>query len=179
MSVPIKSHSLKPNPLKYLASYSADLQNQINQLLQQKKLGTFLLGKYPRTHDVSNDKELREFTLAIKNRYIKKSAPLSKVIFDPKIHVIKNALGLHSFVSRVQGNKLKSKNEIRISSVFKKAPEEFLQMIVVHELAHLKEKDHNKNFYQLCQHMLPDYHQLEFDMRVYLTQLDVDGNIYS
>ena len=81
-------------------------------------------------------------------------------------------------MSRVQGNKLKSKNEIRISSVFKKAPEAFLSMIVVHELAHLKEKEHNKNFYQLCLHMLPDYHQLEFDMRVYLTQLEIYGDIY-
>lgn len=41
-------------------------------------------------------------------------------------------------------------------------------MIVVHELAHLKEHDHNKAFYQLCCHILPDYHQLEFDCRVYL-----------
>jgi predicted metal-dependent hydrolase len=46
-------------------------------------------------------------------------------------------------------------------------------MIVVHELAHLKELDHNKAFYQLCQYMLPDYHQLEFDLRVYLTWRDL------
>ena len=42
-------------------------------------------------------------------------------------------------------------------------------MIVVHELAHLKELDHNKAFYQLCEYMLPEYHQREFDLRVYLT----------
>ena len=52
-------------------------------------------------------------------------------------------------------------------------------MIVVHELAHLKEKEHNKAFYQLCQYMLPDYHQLEFEMRLYLTHLEVDGALYS
>ena len=46
-------------------------------------------------------------------------------------------------------------------------------MIVVHELAHLKEKDHNKAFYQLCQHMEPDYHQLEFDLRLWLTWRDI------
>ena len=114
-----------------------------------------------------------------KNQYLKKSSPLSKVKFDDKIHVIKNALGLHSFVSRVQGNKLKSKNEIRIATVFKSAPEEFLAMIVVHELAHLKEKDHNKAFYQLCQHMLPNYHQIELDLRIYLTQLENVGKIYN
>jgi predicted metal-dependent hydrolase len=49
-------------------------------------------------------------------------------------------------------------------------------MIVVHELAHLKEREHDKAFYQLCRHMAPDYHQLEFDLRLYLTQLDLEGN---
>jgi predicted metal-dependent hydrolase len=50
-------------------------------------------------------------------------------------------------------------------------------MIVVHELAHLKEKGHDKAFYQLCTYMEPDYHQLEFDLRLYLTHLDEVGPI--
>ena len=45
-------------------------------------------------------------------------------------------------------------------------------MIVVHELAHLREKDHGKAFYQLCTHMEPDYHQLEFDVRLWLTGVE-------
>jgi predicted metal-dependent hydrolase len=169
----------KAQKLKYLANYPDDLQQQIQQMLDKKSLKTYLLNKYPQCHDVANDKVLRTYVTAIKNDYLKKSPPLSKVVFDKKIHVINNALGLHSFVSRVQGNKLKSKNEIRISTIFQKCPEAFLQMIVVHELAHLKEKDHNKAFYQLCRHMLPDYHQLEFDMRVYLTYVDLLGSVYS
>ena len=48
-------------------------------------------------------------------------------------------------------------------------------MIVVHELAHIKEREHGKAFYQLCTHMEPDYAQLEFDVRVYLTYLDAGG----
>ena len=48
-------------------------------------------------------------------------------------------------------------------------------MIVVHELAHLKHADHDKAFYQLCTHMLPDYHQLEFDVRLYLTYREAVG----
>ncbi|HAB92673.1 MAG TPA: metal-dependent hydrolase, partial [Pseudomonas sp.] len=63
----------------------------------------------------------------------------------------------------------------RIASLFRDTPPQFLQMIVVHELAHLREKDHNKAFYQLCQHMLPDYHQYEFDLRIYLTWRDTQN----
>ena len=164
--------------LKYLSNYSEQVKAQVLKLVEQEKLADYLLKKYPTTHQLVNDKSLREYAVSIKNQYIKKSSPLSQVIYDPKIHVINNALGLHTFVSRVQGNKLKSKNEIRISDVFRKSPEAFLRMIVVHELAHLKEKDHNKAFYNLCCHMESDYHQLELDMRLYLTQISLFGDIY-
>lgn len=164
--------------LKYLTAYPEHLQAQVQRLVDQNQLGSFLLERYPLPHGIKNDGALRDYTLDIKQRYLRKSDTLSKVIFDNRIHVVNNALGLHTYLSRVQGGKLKSKNEIRISSLFKQAPEELLNMIVVHELAHLKEKDHNKNFYQLCQHMQPNYHQLEFDTRLYLTQIETFGAIY-
>jgi len=167
-----------PNQLKYLSSYSLDIQNKIRTMVEQDTLGSFLLKKYSKTHDIKNDKMLREYVMNLKNTHLRKSSPLSKVIYDKKIHVVNNALGLHTFVSRVQGSKLKSKNEIRISDIFKTGPEAFLEMIVVHELAHIRIKPHDKAFYQLCEHMLPNYHQLEFEMRVYLTQLELKGGIY-
>lgn len=89
--------------------------------------------------------------------------------YDAKLHVLNNVLGSHTRVSRVQGGQLKAKREIRIATLFKDAPANFLRMIVVHELAHLKERAHDKAFYALCQHMEPDYHQLEFDLRLWLT----------
>lgn len=164
--------------MKYLSAYSPTIQQQVQQMLIEKTLEKYLLKKYPTVHQITSDRALRDYVMAFKNQYIKKSSPLSQVKYDDKLHVIKNALGTHTYVSRVQGNKLKGKNEIRIGSLFKKTPEPFLQMIVVHELAHIKEKDHNKAFYQLCQHMLPDYHQLELDLRLYLTQVEQLGEIY-
>ena len=97
------------------------------------------------------------------------AAGLDKVLYDAKLDVLQKALGLHTAVSRVQGGKLRAKKEIRIAALFRDTAPQFLNMIVVHELAHLREFDHNKAFYQLCEHMLPGYHQLEFDLRVYLT----------
>lgn len=164
--------------LKYLSAYSPTVQNQVQQMLDNNTLAKYLLNKYPEIHNINNDKCLRSYVMAIKNQYLKKSSPLSQIKYDDKIHVINNALGLHTYVSRVQGNKLKSKNEIRIGSLFRKSPEAFLSMIVVHELAHLKEKDHNKAFYKLCQNMMSDYYQVELDLRIYLTQLEQLGDIY-
>ena len=161
--------------LRYISNYPQTLKDQVQKMLDEKALADFLLKKYPKPHTVYNDKALREYAMQIKNQYMKKSSPLSKVIYDGKIHVINNALGLHSYVPRIQGNKVKMKNELRVSSVFKKAPLELLNMIVVHELAHLKEKQHDKAFYKLCIHMLPEYHQLEFDMRLYMIQIEIEG----
>ena len=138
-------------------------------MIDENKLGTFLKKKHPQFHEIRSDAALRDYTVALKTRFMKKSGPLSKVAYDNKIHVIHNALGTHHYVSRIQGKKLRSKNEIHISSVFKTAPLNFLNMIVVHELAHLKEKEHNKAFYKLCENMHPAYHQTEFDLRLYLT----------
>jgi hypothetical protein len=53
-----------------------------------------------------------------------------------------------------------------------------LDAVIVHELAHLKEREHGKSFYQLCEHMEPAYHQLEFDTRLYLTLIDLGGTLY-
>jgi len=164
--------------LKYLSGYPDSITSQVNHLIDQNKLGDFILQRYPKIHDIRSDKALYDYVQALKNEYIRKSQPLSKIVYDDKINVIKHALGLHTFVSRVQGGKLKAKNEIRIASVFKRAPVEFLRMIAVHELAHLKEKDHNKAFYKLCNYMEPGYHQLELDMRLYLTQIELNGRLY-
>lgn len=162
--------------LKYLQGYSSDLTSQVQQLIDSQRLEALLLKKYPDNHNIKTEKALYDYVVEIKNQYLKKSAPISKVAYDNKINVIHHALGLHTFISRVQGGKLKSKHEIRVAAVFKDAPLAFLRMIVVHELAHLREKEHNKSFYQLCCHMEPNYHQLEFDMRLYLTHIDISKN---
>lgn len=163
--------------LTYLQGYPESLLEQVNILITQDRLGDVLHKRYPDSHDITTDKALYQYTLDIKNRYLRNAAPVNKVMYDSKIHVLNNALGLHTAVSRVQGGKLKAKAEIRVATVFRDAPEAFLRMIVVHELAHLKEKEHNKAFYQLCCHMEPQYHQLEFDTRLWLTQLALARNV--
>lgn len=163
---------------KYLNQYPASVKAQVETLVAEQRLGDTLLARYPHAHSMTSDQQLRDYVVDLKNVYMKKSAPLSKVIYDNKLHVLHNALGLHTYVARVHGKKVKAKNEIRIGGVFRKTPEPFLNMIAVHELAHLKEKEHNKAFYRLCLHMQPNYHQLEFDVRLYLVQLELFGGLY-
>ncbi len=165
------------HPMKYLSGYPDSLKAQVQQLMAQERLGDMLLTKYPRTHDVRTDKALYDYVMDLKNTFLRNAEPLSKIAFDSKLHVIAHALGTHTTISRVQGGKLKAKREIRVATLFKDVPAEFLKMIAVHELAHIKEKAHDKAFYQLCTYMEPQYHQYEFDLRVYLTHIDAAGKL--
>jgi predicted metal-dependent hydrolase len=172
--VPSLYAATMPMPtLKYLTHYPEPLQAQVRTLIAENRLGEMLQKRYPEPNTVRTDKALQEFTLSLKAQHMKSAVTPAKVIFDNHLQVVKHALGTHTQVSRVHGSKLVAKREIRIASVFIDAPAAFLQMIVVHELAHLKQREHDKAFYQLCHHMAPDYAQLEFDLRLYLTHLDL------
>lgn len=160
-------------PLKYLAHYSESVQSQVRELIAAGKLGELLLKKYSATHSIRNDKALFDYVTGLKNEFLRGADPLSKVTFDSKLKIIQHALGTHTTISRVQGTKLKSKREIRVATLFKDVPIELLRMIVVHELAHIKEREHDKAFYKLCTYMEPQYHQYELDLRLYLTYQDL------
>jgi UTP pyrophosphatase len=164
---------LQLRSLRYLQGYPAQLLEQVEALLHAGRLGTLVAQRHPQAHEVRTERALYEYVHELKSRHMRSAPPLSKVAYDPKLHVMKNALGTHTAVSRVQGGRLKAKREIRIATLFKEAPADFLRMIVVHELAHLKEPEHGKAFYALCQHMEPDYHQLEFDLRLWLIVQDM------
>ncbi|RJX72989.1 M48 family peptidase [Vibrio sinensis] len=164
------------NPvLRYIQGYPEHITTPVRQMVEANRLTQWFEKRYPENHTIKSEKALFDYTMGYKNRYMKKTSPLSKVVYDNKIHLINNALGLHTYVAKVHGGKIKTKNEIRIASVFKNAPEPLLRMLVVHELAHLKEKDHNKAFYQLCCHMEPDYHQLELDARLFMMYLETNN----
>ena len=164
---------MKPLPpaddLRFLGGYPMSTLDQVRALIAQGQLGGYLARRYPQRHDVRNDGALYEHAMALKQRYLRNAPPLAKVLYDNRLQIDQRALGTLTAVSRIQGGQLKAKKEIRVAAIFKDAPADMLQMIVVHELAHLKEREHDKAFYALCEHMLPDYHQIEFDTRLYLT----------
>jgi len=163
------------NELKYLLAYPGDLQARVQKIVAGNGLADLLRSKYPAAHGIRSDRALYQYVSGLKNEFLRNAEAVDKVLFDSKIHVIQHALGLHTARSRVQGSRLKASHEIRIASMFRETPPEFLRMIVVHELAHLKERQHDKAFYKLCGHMEPAYYQLEFDVRLYLTHLDLTG----
>lgn len=155
---------------RHLGRYSDAVQAQVEQLVVDDSLGAYLERKYPTRHSIRSDPALYDYVTALKQSHLRSSPRLHKVTWQNKMDVLQKVLGVNTITSRIQGARLKSKAEIRIASLFKDTAPEFLQMVAVHELAHLREREHNKAFYQLCEHMMPDYHQVEFDLRLLMLQ---------
>lgn len=164
--------------LKYFTGYPEHIITQVTQLIENGQLRDYFAKKYPAAHQIRSEKLLYQYTDTLKSRFLKNTPRLTSVKFKKQKDLVKNALGTHTFKRTAHGKKLKANHEIAIAEQLKYAPEPLLKALVVHELAHFKEKDHNKSFYNLCCHMEPQYHQLELDMRLFLVLVERDECFY-
>lgn len=161
-------------PLPYLAAYPEELQARAESLLRAEGVADYLATRYPERHAIRTSKALAVYVQELKAKHMRKAAPLGKVFYDDRLFA-GDALGLHVTTTRIQGANLRKRRELRIASLFKEVPAAFLRMIVVHELAHMKHAEHDRDFYRLCTFMEPDYAQLEFDLRLHLTAVEWTG----
>ena len=88
--------------LKYIAHYSEQIQSQAATLISSGRLGDYLDKNYPDRHQVQSDKALYQYINEIKSQYMRKSNPLTQVTYNSKLTVLKHALGIHTYQSRVQ-----------------------------------------------------------------------------
>jgi hypothetical protein len=72
-------------PLTYLSGYSPTTQARVRALIGAGTLGNWLNERYPEQHAVTNDRALYDFTLAIKQRYLRTVQAPSKVAFDDRL----------------------------------------------------------------------------------------------
>jgi hypothetical protein len=63
--------------------------------------------------------------------------------------------------ARTRFGSCSGKNRICFSWRLMQYPKEAVDYVVVHELAHIKHKNHSKDFYALVEQYLPDYRQRE------------------
>jgi predicted metal-dependent hydrolase len=164
--------------IDYFQDYPQNIRDHFELLLKNGQIKSYLLKKYPVGHQINSDKQLYAYANEIRMKFMKKSPQIDKVKYEKQKDLLRNALGTHTFISRNHGGKLKSKHEIRVALSLKDAPEEMLEMLVVHELAHFKEKDHNRAFYNLCEYMMPDYCDVEVDTLLYLSLVDQGDELY-
>jgi predicted metal-dependent hydrolase len=92
----------------------------------------------------------------------KKLRRLAKEILPPKIQFYSNIMGLKYGRITITGAKTRfgscsSKGNISFSYRLMRYPNEAIDYVVVHELAHLVEMNHSPRFYKIIEQVLPDY----------------------
>lgn len=65
--------------------------------------------------------------------------------------------GLKITTARKRYGSCNGKNSLCFSCFLMRYPEEAIDLVVVHELCHIREKNHGPKFYALLEHYLPDY----------------------
>lgn len=71
--------------LIYLKNYPESIKEQIATLLTEQKLEKLLKMRYPINHNIKSDKALYQYTVNIKNTYLKQTSPLRRICFDEQI----------------------------------------------------------------------------------------------
>ena len=67
--------------------------------------------------------------------------------------------GLKITAARKRYGSCSGKNSLCFSCFLMLCPEEAVDLVVVHELCHIREKNHGPRFYALLEHYLPDYRE--------------------
>ncbi|MCT7576229.1 M48 family metallopeptidase [Aliarcobacter butzleri] len=60
------------------------------------------------------------------------------------------------------------KNGLNFNILLMKFPLEIMQYVVIHELSHIKHKNHSKNFWSLVEKYCPNYKQIEKEFKNFL-----------
>ena len=73
--------------------------------------------------------------------------------------------GLRVTSARTRYGSCSGKNSLCFSCFLMNSPEDAIELVVVHELCHIRVKNHGPDFYALLEHYLPDYRERKRHLR--------------
>ena len=112
--------------------------------------------------NINKQKEKEAMIASLTDADIKMLKTAAKVYFKEKVLYYSNIMNLNpSRVTITSAMKrfgsCSSTGNISFSYRLMLYPEEAREYVVVHELAHLREMNHSRNFYRIIESILPDY----------------------
>ena len=57
--------------LSYIKHYPQELKDQVEKLIENKTLDRYLISKYPKPHNITNNKTLYTYVTNLKNEFFK------------------------------------------------------------------------------------------------------------
>ena len=100
--------------------------------------------------------------IQLSEQQIKELKQKAKTVIGKKVDYYSKLMGLYPTDIKITSAKKRfgscsTKNSICFSYRLMLYPDEAIDYVVVHELAHIKHKNHSKNFYKLIEKYMPDY----------------------
>ena len=97
----------------------------------------------------------------------------SEKLIEPLVDEYSKVMNLHPTSIKYRKNKrtwgsCNYKNGLNFNILLMKFPIEVTQYVVIHELAHIKEKNHSRKFWDLVERYCPDYKQRESLLKSFL-----------
>lgn len=132
----------------------------MNEFLKKKKTNKFInnegvlvLGK----RTIPNALDLRDYDLV--KAWMKKKA---KNIIEKRVEEFCEEFDLRHSGLRISDAKRRwgscgSKNNLNFTWRLIMAPSKVVDYVIIHEIAHIKHKNHSKRFWRLVESMMPDY----------------------
>ena len=127
-----------------------------------------IIVEYPSTQDVSSENIQAEIKLGIiealrleAKKYIPRRVEELAYLFGFKY----NKLLLKNLKSR--WGSCSERNNINLNIHLMRLPDELIDYVILHELTHIKHKNHSKNFWNALENILPDSKKIDRKFRNY------------
>ncbi len=156
----------QPTPIRYSAGSLIPFQGQhyplTIALTQQKQVKVHFNNHFIiQQPDSLNDEQAHDAIKTALTQWLKQQAKVQVHHYVSR-HATTYQLKPRSIIIRQQKSRWGScgiHNDININWLLIMAPPEVLEYVVVHELCHIKERNHSPAFWRLVAHHLPNYQQ--------------------
>ncbi len=125
-------------------------------------------------HDALNDSPKRKLNLERTDEKFKELICSYVDVFSEKLRVHPNKITFRKMKSRWGSCSGYNKN-ITINTHLRYLPENIIGYVVLHELTHLLERKHNKEFWERISRTYPDYKDIKKDLLMYWYLLHGSG----
>lgn len=118
--------------------------------------------KYGRYDETAFHQQVDSFYRVQSEQYI---PPIAER-WSERMHLSPNSISFRK--AKRQWGSCSSKNVLSFNTRVMKLPESVIEYVIVHELAHILHKHHQKDFWKLVERHMPDYRQRMNILRTYI-----------
>lgn len=134
--------------------------------LDKKQIIKFVSSKYDWMLKSIERQKKNKKAATFTDEQLAKLKQSAKEIIPKRVQYFSKIMGLYPTCVKISSAKTRfgscsAKNSLNFSFYLMLYPIDAIDYVVVHELAHIKHKNHSKDFYRLIEKVLPDYKNRE------------------